>query len=87
MALDLKDRAPKFITNIPLWEEFLDAITTELNIHKTEISKKPNYLNIDTYTDIDELKSTANAFGYSPILNIAGDDLDYLKQEFYLLIL
>lgn len=81
MALDLLQRTPKYIQNIPLWRDFLDAVTLELNRFKTEVAKKASYYDIDAYTDIEELKDFSTSFGYPPILNIAGDDLDYLKQD------
>ena len=67
MALDLLERTPKFIQNLPLWQDFLNSITTELNLLKTEIAKKVNYLDIDSYTDIEQLKDTSRAFGFIPI--------------------
>ena len=40
MALNLTERAPKFIQNISLWSDFLDVVTTELNRLKTEMTKQ-----------------------------------------------
>ena len=81
MALDLKQRAPKFLQGVSLWSQFLDSVTTELLLLQNQMSLKESYLDIDSYTDIDDLIEVGKWFGYDLIRSLNENDLDYSKQD------
>ncbi len=84
--VDLKNYVPSIIKNQPLWEEFLDSVSDELDLMRVEIEKKERLLNIELYTDIEELLALGRSLGYSANLLLMDEltvenQLLYIQQE------
>jgi len=79
-TIDLKNFTPNMVKNQPLWEDFLDAVSDELELVKVQIELKKRLFQTDQYTDINELIDLSKSLGYSPNL-ILKEDIDYIRQE------
>jgi len=67
--ITLKENLPKLLRNT-FWEDFMDAIQTELTNVETEIAAKQNIFNTRTNLDPDNLTEIAKTLGYTPDLSL-----------------
>jgi len=84
--IDLKNYVPSIIKSQPLWNDFLDVVSDELDLMRVEIEKKEKLLNIELYTDIEELLALGRSLGYSANLLLMDelsteDQLLFVQQE------
>ncbi len=77
--IDLKKNVPAPLVN-QFWGDFLDTVSTELNNFKGETDKKAGYLDINSYTDSNELIELSKSFGYVPNLQLS-NDLETVQRE------
>lgn len=85
-VIDLKNYVPNIIKDQPLWDDFLSVVSDELDLMRVEIELKKRLLNIELYTDIEELLALGRSLGYSANLLLIDelsteDQLLFVQQE------
>lgn len=78
--IELRNILPGILKVTDVWPDLMDAITEELTLLQTEMEKKSYYLNVDEYTDKEELLDLSRSLGYSPNL-LLDDSLPFVQKE------
>ncbi|MFW6225388.1 MAG: hypothetical protein ACOC3V_00350, partial [bacterium] len=76
----LVKRTPGIISSQQRWKDLLEVLEGELDSVKDYFKKDIEYLNLDNYSDIEELVILSKSYGYSPSL-VLKEDIDFVKHE------